>query len=516
MDQKIEPCYTCRTRRIQCDRSGVPCAKCQKAGLECFDKRPIRWVKGVAIRGKMQGRSFPSKESDKNKKSALINSRRSMPKCVPSPGSLDFNNISFKSIPDISFNLQDPSVLHLDPISRYYIDYYNERICKLFIVYDSDKNPLRSLIALGLKDPVLLKALLALAARHHFNTGQSFDQAETPTEPRLVNANRDALFFKHQAIEALSHSLSDNQNYMQDTTMASIFLLIFLDLIESGSDGWNIHLEGVKKLIASYLPSESQAGVNQGPGETVQEIRGFIAKQIHLIETLGNTFTRPKLLSQFSSLSLQDPQEQEEETIEKSFLGCPDYLLTAIQYFSAQRDSMSGSTPLDPATITSNQRDTASLLKLIQTFDCYTWASSLQRSRESSPQDIANLCMLSQAYRIGSLLYGGRVLDALTGEETSQDELVSELLGVVNSLKDDPALFKCILWPVFVAGLECQWQAQRDFLLACIEKFWSLTRCLNAVNAAKTLQEYWQQDSSTVRSQWIFNIGDVERDWLWI
>lgn len=158
----------------------------------------------------------------------------------------------------------------------------NERICKLFIVYDSDKNPLRSLIALGLKDPVLLKAILALAARHHFNTGQSFDQAETSTEPRLVNANRDALFFKHQAMEALSHSLRDNQNYKQDTTMASIFLLIFLDLIESGSDGWNFHLEGVKKLIASYLPCGSQAGVNQGPGETVQEIRGFIAKQIHL------------------------------------------------------------------------------------------------------------------------------------------------------------------------------------------------------------------------------------------
>lgn len=71
----------------------MPCAKCRKAGLECFDKRPIRWVKGVAIRGKMQGRSFPSKESDNNKKSALINSRRSMPKSVPSPSeTLNFNS----------------------------------------------------------------------------------------------------------------------------------------------------------------------------------------------------------------------------------------------------------------------------------------------------------------------------------------------------------------------------------------------------------------------------------------
>jgi hypothetical protein len=53
-----QACYTCRRRHIQCDRSAVPCAKCQKAGLQCLDKRPVRWVQGVAIRGGMRGRSF--------------------------------------------------------------------------------------------------------------------------------------------------------------------------------------------------------------------------------------------------------------------------------------------------------------------------------------------------------------------------------------------------------------------------------------------------------------------------
>ena len=159
----------------------------------------------------------------------------------------------------------------------------NERICKLFIVYDSDRNPFRILIPLGLKDPVLLKALLALAARHHANTGQAFCQIESPTSLDFSHANRDALAFKHQAMEALTLCLSGDQRNKQDTTVASIFLLIFLDLLESGSDGWNFHLEGAKNLIASTYPqSESQAGINQGPGDTVQEIRGFITKQIHL------------------------------------------------------------------------------------------------------------------------------------------------------------------------------------------------------------------------------------------
>lgn len=68
MERKVDPCYTCRNRRIQCDQTGVPCAKCQKAGLECFDKRPVRWVKGVAIRGKMQGRSYESSSEASRKK----------------------------------------------------------------------------------------------------------------------------------------------------------------------------------------------------------------------------------------------------------------------------------------------------------------------------------------------------------------------------------------------------------------------------------------------------------------
>ncbi|KAJ5725445.1 uncharacterized protein N7483_006802 [Penicillium malachiteum] len=493
MNQRnIEPCWTCRNRRIQCDQTCTPCKKCQKAGLECFDKRPFRWVKGVAIRGNMRGRSFQNNtESSSEDNDNMI-------------------SVSARVKPATNSESEFHSHLHFND---------NERICKLFIVYDSDRNPFRSLIPLGLKDPVLLKSLLALAARHHVNTGRSFHYANLPTEPGLINANRDALSFKHQSIEALSRSVQHDQLRNQDTTVASIFLLIFLDLIESGGDGWNFHLEGVKKLITSlYSQSELQAGVNYGPGETVQEIRGFITNQIHLIETLGATFLRPKLLSQFSSFGQQELQLQ--ETVEKSFLGCPEYILTAIQCLSVQRDSISSSASLDLATVASHIRETEYLMQFVQNFDCYAWASNLQRSRNPSAQEVSNLCILSQSYKLGTLLYGRRILDALIKEESVQDELISELLGLIDSLKDDPDLFKCILWPVFVAGLECKWQAQRDFLIGCLERFWTLTSCLNAVNAAKILRDHWQEkdseSSNNPKTQWIFDIGKLGRDWLWI
>jgi hypothetical protein len=231
------------------------------------------------------------------------------------------------------------------------------------------------------------------------------------------------------------------------------------------------------------------------------------------IETLGATFLRPKLLSHFDQR-----ESQLQETIVKSFLGCPEYILMAIQQLSMQRDSIADSRPLDDDTAESHIRDTTTLLELIRNFDSYTWASNVQQSRISSQQEIANLCTLSEAYKLGALLYGRRILDSVTGGFTEQDDKVVELLGMADSLRNDEAMFKCVLWPIFVAGLESQWQAQRDFLVGCMERFWEVTSCLNAVNATKILQEYWEQESNPGenRSEWIFNIGRLGRDWLWI
>lgn len=127
-------------------------------------------------------------------------------------------------------------------------------------------------------------AILALAARHHANTGRSFYQSgATETNLRSTNAHRDALFYKHQAIQRLSCAVNDATSCRQDTTLASIFLLIFLDLLESGSDRWNLHLEGAKSLIAFNQPLlGSPTGTTQDPGRTVHEIRNFITSQIYL------------------------------------------------------------------------------------------------------------------------------------------------------------------------------------------------------------------------------------------
>lgn len=119
METVCGPCWTCRNRRIQCDQSGTPCAKCEKAGVECFDKRPLRWVKGVAIRGKMQGHSYEGMadgttvNTSRTTKSVQATPQRS-------PRALVQTSAASRTLP---VSLQDPFMSNLDQTSKYYIDY---------------------------------------------------------------------------------------------------------------------------------------------------------------------------------------------------------------------------------------------------------------------------------------------------------------------------------------------------------------------------------------------------------
>lgn len=231
------------------------------------------------------------------------------------------------------------------------------------------------------------------------------------------------------------------------------------------------------------------------------------------IETLGSPFIRPELLSQlnFTDQLGFDPQE----TVERSFLGCPEYLLAAIQRLSAIRDSIPASKPLGKIAILSYIRSTSSVLERIHRFDSFVWASNLLQ--HCSSQEMNNLGTLSEAYKFGALIYGRRVLEALGQDVSFQEDFISELFGQIDALRVHSSLFKCVLWPIFVAGLECQ-QSQRRFISGHLERFWEVTKCVNVINASEILQVYWQREDQTqlASSGWIFSIGRLERDWLLI
>lgn len=153
------PCYTCRRRRIQCDQSGSPCAKCEKSGFECFQQRPLRWVKGVTLRSKFHDSVLrPSAQTTHvytqlptevagtqavTKHSALKNKPIPCPhatcslhyessSCTASTaGDMTIKRSENTLVITSPRGMSDQAISHLDTTSRYYLDY-----CKHYFTYN--------------------------------------------------------------------------------------------------------------------------------------------------------------------------------------------------------------------------------------------------------------------------------------------------------------------------------------------------------------------------------------------
>jgi hypothetical protein len=119
-------CWTCRRRTIQCDQTKIPCAKCEKAGLECFEKRPLRWVKGIAIRGKLRGSVLGVNANEAEETpSTQRNGVQILRSCAKSP----------------PFALKDPCIHALDWSSRFYLDYCRPLMKSTFSRARADGSP---------------------------------------------------------------------------------------------------------------------------------------------------------------------------------------------------------------------------------------------------------------------------------------------------------------------------------------------------------------------------------------
>lgn len=153
-----DPCYTCRRRRIQCDQTATPCAKCEKSGFECFQERPLRWVKGVTLRTKFHDsvlrrsihtKRMPAKLPEgRGVDVATEDSPSSNPASLSHHDNFSSGAADQKTVEDTDTTLvvasprnwSNQAISHLDKTSRYYLDY-----CKChFSLYIASRHPRRT------------------------------------------------------------------------------------------------------------------------------------------------------------------------------------------------------------------------------------------------------------------------------------------------------------------------------------------------------------------------------------
>lgn len=142
------------------------------------------------------------------------------------------------------------------------------------VLYDvPHKNPYRRLIPLVCKSPVLRSAMSAVAACHYMHSyhqksfNKTFEQrlgarrssskahevfSKSP-DPTIRTIYEQFLMFKHRTLYLLGQSLADPKEKNDETTIASILLLITLDMVESGQGDWKVHVDGAIGLIKNRL-----------------------------------------------------------------------------------------------------------------------------------------------------------------------------------------------------------------------------------------------------------------------
>lgn len=121
------PCWTCRRRRVQCDKDLPTCSKCHAAGKECLGyTKPLVWAKGVASRGKMMGQTFAQVQSAREKESAAKSSPSEEAVTLEAIEEIDRKDMipySPQKLVSVQGGLVDPVFQDLKPITRYYLDY---------------------------------------------------------------------------------------------------------------------------------------------------------------------------------------------------------------------------------------------------------------------------------------------------------------------------------------------------------------------------------------------------------
>lgn len=75
-----------------------------------------------------------------------------------------------------------------------------------------------------------------------------------------------SLVYKLSALRQLREALQDPQRQNEDSTIASVLLFVWLDVLESGKDTWRFHMEGLKKLVRDRL--ENQRGNSNDVGDS--------------------------------------------------------------------------------------------------------------------------------------------------------------------------------------------------------------------------------------------------------
>ncbi|KAG5655528.1 hypothetical protein KAF25_003865 [Fusarium avenaceum] len=496
---RIRKCWSCKQRRLKCD-GGLPhCLKCWSHGVECLGyKKPLVWVEGVARRGPMKNRSFadiqhPQSTSLHGPASDVSRGQRHQSEQLTRP----------TAVSSVPVALAEPLFQDMSYTSRFFVNYFSNRICPTLVLQDQPDNPYRNIIP-WINIPTVASAIMTVSSCHYIQyitncslvdlVPQTRDRTGplTLSEPRSgsLNTYRAPLVnyylrSKDDSLKLVSAALViDRTTQDHQSLLIAVVLLAFLDIFESGSGAWSYHIEGIKKML--------EAGTMTGTSACDQNLQNLL-QEAAMLQTLGSSLAKPGVLTSASTLSPMRTSAFSTVTP----IGCPVKILSTIEIFASERRHDCAF-----SDHTTNFAALEEALHQMRSYDLASWA--MHNTTESSKVSSQDLMRLGSIWKLSADIYACRILACHAWHNfTSESLQVQKLIAEYAFLdRDDDGLIKCLIWPTFIAGAASTSYESRAWVLKTLDRIWNTGHCANTKNAAKVLGKLWKKHDQAKLSPW--------------
>ncbi|KAK7214975.1 hypothetical protein V2G26_002978 [Clonostachys chloroleuca] len=431
MDKKAHPdCRTCRRRRIRCDRQRPSCLKCVSRDLSCpgYGRR-IQWVNGVASRGRLKGHPTPNPDhQDDTPESEHVNSA-----ATSSPGDGQVTDQHIQDVePGAVVLFQPRRIPELREDTAVFLDYYDKSIAGLMVWFDSDDNAYRSCaLPLARRQPGLFLAIAAVSAFHGSSASPSFpDQARDRCLAVLNQSTQDLT----RRLSTGSNLSARSDTLQAECLLASILVISTYEMVR----GRILASEGHKRAARSLLNLFTTC-----PSSSQSDFFLFLRNQLAIHDVLS------------SITAFHDPSDLLATVVPYH---TPTTLFTDYLSLVHAVTLLSRNLPPPPSL-----PDHYSLADAPSTRDAFEQAraSTLLASARlpfSNPQLRRDFTRIVDIFHSAALLYANRCLGFIAADNVAALEhvlLSRRLLDQLLRLEDLRAWPQNLLWPAFVAGVEC-------------------------------------------------------------
>lgn len=461
--RRAQGCWTCKRRKIGCDRGYPACNNCLRTGRECLgygirlawpdqpdgrrrlSRLPDHTIHHHEINSVYYGKQFLNVTY-----TDLATARKGMsPICLP----------FIRSQPRPTRSI--PLFTNLHERESHLINYYQKKLSQMISTIDinngfrDDLIPM-ALSSLGSASDGLRNAMLAVAAFHLWGAEQ-------------------ALSYKADALRSLSSSLSSESIGITETQLATSMMLCVYNVFDETEGNWNLHLHGAQTILHRL------AAIHGGHLKY-----GFLYTWFLYHEILGG-FSQPLQVGSRGPASLQLLYDTNfDKSMIIGSLGCSVEVMEIISYVNGLRaiELRGQSIGFDSEERARRADEWRTIESRITNLEQHLDPISASRL---PPQERTRILTTAELYRIAALLYLLR-----TGECSQNQDL--RLMYLELAFEALARLEVCTSpWPLFVIACETENDQQRILVLQTLDRMDNERHIGNVFVLRDIIESYWKQ-----------------------